>query len=68
VVILAAAAPAAIIANVLRCAALSLMVQGWGTEFLETWLHPFTGLASFGLALAVLMMLAGRPLLKRLAE
>ncbi|MBA2259808.1 MAG: exosortase/archaeosortase family protein [Acidobacteria bacterium] len=58
--VLAAAAPVAIAANLLRVIALTLMVA-WGEGWLlETFVHPLSGMLTFALALPVLFWL-GEP-------
>ena len=58
--VLAAAAPVAIAANLLRVIALTLMVA-WGEGWLlDTFVHPLSGMLTFALALPVLFWL-GEP-------
>lgn len=57
--VLAAAAPLAILANLLRVVALSLLVVWYGSGVLETVIHPLSGMATFALALPVIFWLGG---------
>ena len=58
-VVLAAAAPLAIAANVLRVAVLSALVVWYGSGVLDTFIHPLSGMMTFALALPVLFWLGG---------
>jgi exosortase len=58
--LLAAAAPLAIAANVLRVAALILMSSGIGHWIMDSPLHPLTGVATFVVVVAGLLAVAGR--------
>ena len=59
VVVLLAAAPLAILANVLRVTFLVLMVVWTGPGVLESWVHPASGMMTFALALPVIFWLGG---------
>jgi exosortase len=58
--ILIAAAPLAIVANVLRVILLSLVVAWQGTAVLDTFVHPLSGVMTFMLSLPVIFWL-GQP-------
>lgn len=58
--LLAAAAPLAIAANVLRVVALILMSSGIGHWIMDSPLHPLTGVATFVIVVAGLLVVAGR--------
>jgi exosortase len=58
-VVLAAAAPLAIAANVLRVAVLSALVVWYGNGVLDTFIHPLSGMMTFAFALPVLFWLGG---------
>jgi exosortase len=58
--ILAAAAPLAIAANVVRVILLVLMVVWQGPEILDTFIHPLSGMLTFAVALPVIFWL-GQP-------
>jgi exosortase len=58
--LLAAAAPLAILANVLRVVALILLSSGVGSWIMDTPIHPATGVATFGAVLCGLLLIAGR--------
>jgi exosortase len=58
--LLAAAAPLAIAANVLRVVALILMSSGIGHWIMQSPLHPLTGVATFAVVVAGLLLVAGR--------
>lgn len=62
--LLAAAVPVAIVCNVVRVTGLTLMVQFWGTDLLDTSLHEGSGLLSFAVAVGALFWLAGREALR----
>ena len=57
-ILVLAAAPVAIAANILRCAWLVLLVHSYGSEILETPLHVGSGFVSFLTALGILALLA----------
>jgi len=57
--VLAAAAPLAILANLLRVTLLVLLVVWNGEQILETFIHPASGLMTFALALPVIFWLGG---------
>jgi exosortase len=57
--VLLAAAPLAILANVLRVTFLVLMVVWSGADVLESWIHPASGMATFALALPIIFWLGG---------
>ena len=50
--------PLAIGFNVLRCAALALLVHHWGIDILKTSWHEISGFLSFGSVLATLLLLS----------
>jgi exosortase len=58
--LLLAVAPLAIAANVLRVVALILMSSEIGKWIMDSPLHPATGVATFGVVLAGLLLVAGR--------
>jgi exosortase len=58
-VVLLAAAPIAIAANVLRVSILVLLTQWRGPGILETPIHPISGLLTFALALPIILWLGG---------
>lgn len=57
VLVLAAAAPVAIAANLLRVTGLVLLTVWFGSGILETAVHPLSGMLTFALALPVLFWL-----------
>ncbi|MBX9881840.1 MAG: archaeosortase/exosortase family protein [Sphingomonas sp.] len=57
--LMAAAVPVAIAANVFRVLLLAVFVTHWGVWLLDTPLHPATGLAMFAVAVLLLMALDG---------
>jgi exosortase len=57
--VLAAAAPLAIGANILRVIALVLLVVWQGPGVLETFVHPLSGMMTFALALPIIFWLGG---------
>jgi exosortase len=59
VLVLSTAAPIAIASNILRVLFLVVLVQGWGPEMLDTFLHPLSGMMTFALALPVIFWLGG---------
>jgi exosortase len=59
VLVLAAAAPIAIAANLLRVLALTLAVIWYGNGIMDTFFHPLSGMMTFVLALPVLFWLGG---------
>jgi exosortase len=59
--VIAAAAPLAIAANVLRVVLLVTIVALTGVEVLETWIHPASGMLTFALALPVIFWLGQSP-------
>jgi exosortase len=60
-IVLVAAGPLAIAANVLRVILLSLVVAWQGTDILETFVHPLSGMMTFALALPVIFWLGQPP-------
>ena len=58
-VVLLSAAPLAIGANLMRVVALVLLVVWKGPAILDTWVHPFSGIATFALALPIIFWLGG---------
>ena len=65
VLVLAAAAPIALAANVLRVAFLVWIVVWKGQAILDTFIHPLSGMATFALALPVIFWLGGPPATER---
>ena len=65
VIVLLAAAPLAIVANVLRVTFLVLMVVWTGPDVLESWIHPASGMMTFALALPIIFWLGGETSVKR---
>jgi exosortase len=63
--VLVAAAPIAIAANVLRVALLVALTAWRGPEILETAIHPLSGMATFVMALPVIFWLGGSPVRER---
>jgi exosortase len=59
--VLASAAPLAIGANALRVISLVLLVHWQGSDILDTFIHPLSGMATFALALPVILWLGGPP-------
>jgi exosortase len=59
--VLTAAVPIAIAANVVRMVLLGLMTYHWGFETLSTPLHPASGMLTFVLALPVIFWLGREP-------
>jgi exosortase len=59
VLVLLAAVPLAIFANLLRVATLVMLVVWYGEGILETFIHPLSGMATFALALPVIFWLGG---------
>lgn len=57
--VLAAAAPIAVASNILRVTLLVLLTYWYGPHILETWIHPFSGMMTFALALPVIFWLGG---------
>lgn len=57
ILVLAAAAPIAIAANILRVAFLIAVVDRAHVDVLETWVHPASGMMTFALALPVIFWL-----------
>lgn len=54
------AAPAlAMAANILRITGLALMVAQSGFDVLDTWLHPFSGMLTFAVALPLIFYIGG---------
>jgi exosortase len=56
-VVLLSAAPLAIAANLLRVIALVLLVVWQGSDILDTFVHPLSGMATFALALPIIFWL-----------
>jgi exosortase len=56
-VVLVAAAPLAIAANLIRVILLVVVVRWTGVDVLHTWFHPFTGMLTFALSLPVIFWL-----------
>ena len=57
--VLLAAAPIAIAANILRVLLLVLLVAWRGGEILDTFVHPLSGIMTFALALPIIFWLGG---------
>ena len=60
-VVLLAAAPLAIGANILRIVTLVVLIIWQGMGVLDTYLHPLSGMMTFALALPVIFWLGGDP-------
>jgi exosortase len=60
VLVMSAAVPLAIAANLLRVILLAIMVRQAGLDVLETWMHPASGLLTFAVTLPAILWL-GRP-------
>jgi exosortase len=58
--VLVAAAPIAILANIVRVVLLSVLARTQGFDILQTWVHPATGMLTFVLALPAIFWL-GKP-------
>lgn len=65
--LLAAAAPLAIAANVIRVVGLILMSSGIGHWIMDSPIHPLTGVATFFVVVAGLLIVAGRDPFRDLA-
>lgn len=63
--ILSAAAPLAIVANVIRVLALVLLTVWRGPEILDTFIHPLSGMLTFAMALPVIFWLGQPPKAER---
>lgn len=61
VLVLLAAPPIAIAANIVRVTLLSLLVNSHGGDVLNSWIHPGSGILSFLLALPILFWIARPP-------
>jgi exosortase len=59
ILVLLAAAPLAIAANLLRVVLLVLLVAWYGNDILHTFIHPASGMMTFALALPVIFWLGG---------
>jgi exosortase len=59
--VMLAAAPIAIVVNLVRVAALTLMVAWGGAWLLSTFVHPLSGMLTFALALPILFWLGEPP-------
>jgi exosortase/archaeosortase family protein len=59
--VLLAAAPLAIAANILRIVGLTALVVWEGADVLETFIHPLSGMLTFALALPIIFWLGGDP-------
>jgi exosortase len=67
IVVLLAAVPLAIAANVLRVVFLVILAVGQGFEVLDTFIHPLSGLLTFALALPAVFWLGATPKIGRRA-
>jgi exosortase len=65
--VLALAPLFAVACNIARCTALALMAELWGIAVLNTWWHPFTGVASFMVSISLLTLVAGSAPQERIA-
>jgi exosortase len=65
-ILILAVLPVALISNVLRVFALVLLVKYTGPEALETVLHSASGAVSFWVVIGALVLIAGRPTLRKL--
>ena len=59
ILVLFAAPPIAVAANIVRVTLLSLLVNSQGGDVLGTWLHPGSGILTFALALPIIFWLGG---------
>jgi exosortase len=59
--VLLSAAPLAIASNLLRVTFLVLLVVWKGSDILETFIHPLSGMATFALSLPIIFWLGGDP-------
>jgi exosortase len=59
--VLLAAAPLAIAANILRVVFLTALTVWSGPEILDTFIHPLSGMLTFALALPIIFWLGGDP-------
>jgi exosortase len=59
VLVLTAAAPLAIMANVLRIVGLAILIVWRGPDVLQTFLHPLSGMLTFVIALPLIFWLGG---------
>lgn len=59
--VLIAAAPLAIGANILRVVSLTALTVWSGPEILDTFIHPLSGMLTFALALPIIFWLGGDP-------
>jgi exosortase len=57
VIVLLAAVPIAIVANIIRVVLLAVLTEWRGAEILETWVHVASGMLTFALALPVIFWL-----------
>ena len=57
--VLASAAPLAVASNIVRVTMLVSLVVWKGEAILETWVHPFSGIMTFALALPIIFWLGG---------
>jgi len=57
--VLVAAAPIAIVSNILRVLLLVALVAWYGTPILDTYLHPLSGIMTFALSLPIIFWLGG---------
>jgi len=64
-IVVAAAFPIAMACNTLRCTILALLVHHWGPHIMDTFLHPLSGLLTFGVAAALLTFLGTTPEMRR---
>jgi exosortase len=58
--VLLSAAPLAIAANLLRVVILVVLTVLYGSEILETWIHPASGMMTFALSLPIIFWLGGQ--------
>jgi exosortase len=63
ILVIVAAAPLAVGANILRVTLLVVLVEWKGAEILETFIHPLTGIMTFAIALPIILWigLGGHP-------
>ena len=66
ILLVLAVLPVALASNIVRVFALVMLVQYTGVGSLETLLHPASGALTFWFVMAVLILIAGRPTLRRL--
>jgi exosortase len=61
VLVLLAAAPIAVVSNIIRVILLVIVVHATGVDVLSTWVHPASGVLTFALSLPVIFWLGSTP-------